>query len=122
LEHTLTTGSEFSPEHICGPADEVAAYYAGDLYVPKTRYRYVVLYALDAQCIEIVKKNLPIYARPFTDEGKTVMENRGFVTFPEGSPNLEMRKLSKLDPRFATSSPFDLRHHRKRKVRREAAT
>jgi len=122
LERGLTTGSQFDAEHICLSSERPAAYYVGDLLVTDEHFNAAVLYDLDAKCIEIIKSDLPIYARPFTKKGVKVMEHRGFLTFPENNSNLQINKLSKLDPRFATTSPFELRRSpRKRKSQRQPA-
>jgi hypothetical protein len=98
VELGVVSGSTFGPEHICSYFSRASAYYVGDLCAAGLGARSVIVKELEDTCAELIHKGRPIYARPFTADGRRVMVNNGFRQVSNGSFVLTMRELCRLDP------------------------
>lgn len=98
LEGGIVSGSTFGPEHICSSFSRASAYYVGDLCAGGLGARSAIVKELEDTCAELIRSGRPIYARPFTEEGRQVMVNNRFRHVSDGSVGLTLRELCRLDP------------------------
>jgi hypothetical protein len=96
LEAGLLTGSTLEPHHIAARQRDAAAFYVGDVVATASDARGRVLRCVMRECEEAFRKNLPIYARPLTKEGRNAMTRRGFVQVSDGESLPEHGKMCKL--------------------------
>jgi hypothetical protein len=97
LDLGQVTGSTFRPEHICSDRRRPAAYYLGDV-VATTRFaRAVILAQLNAACAQVTNRNISIYARPLTADGRRIMTKYGFAQVSDGRSAPEVGRICKLE-------------------------
>ncbi|MDP9120744.1 MAG: hypothetical protein M3O15_05145 [Acidobacteriota bacterium] len=89
VEASRLTGSNLGPEHLASGPEEAAAYYVGDVAAQDWIAKGALLgYLLRA--FERVPAHLPIFARPYTCEGRRIMTGYGFMRVGElqGGPEI----------------------------------
>ena len=104
IERGTATGSSFRPEHIStNKKRSVVAYYVGDVVGTTRRARGMVILYLRAACNDI---QLPLYARPLTEDGVRVMMKYGFTHISNITRQPEIGRMCKREGKAATSKSF----------------
>ncbi len=96
LESEQLSGSTFEAKHIARNQKDAAAYYVGDVVATRRSARAFILASLNFACENALRKGLPIYARPLTEDGKRVMTKYNFVQANDGKSPPQIGKICKL--------------------------